>query len=212
MGVFPTKPALRLPAAALGPAAAVRGAQRQRAAGDEGRRGEGPLASPPNPPPRPRLLTTRSSWRWRRSGTGGWAGLGWARRGSQWQRRRRRRAGGCGESAAGRGHGDTASPHGPGRRCCWPLSVVRGSPNPRERPRLQCPSHLSPHTQRPPPGSVPLCSPRGPRWHRARTDSINVVTALAGEILSALCPVLCQKSSIPWQICAACHTCAQWKC
>lgn len=82
MGVFPTKPALRLPAAALGPAAAVRGAQRQRAAGDEGRRGEGPLASPPNPPPRPRLLTTRSSWRWRRSGTGGWAGLGWARRGS----------------------------------------------------------------------------------------------------------------------------------
>lgn len=191
----------------------MRGAQRQRAAGDEGRRGEGPLASPPNPPPRPRLLTTRSSWRWRRSGTGGWAGLGWARRGSQWQRRRRRRAGGCGESAAGRGHGDTASPHG----CCWPLSVVRGSPNPRERPRLQCPSHLSPHTQRPPPGSVPPLQPPGTQMAPGTDRQHKCCDSLGrrNPFCSVPClvyPVLCQKSSIPWQICVACHTCVKWKC
>lgn len=82
----------------------------------EGKAAEAAGSASPRAPPR--VLTTRSSWRWRRSGTG--CCLGSARRGS----RRRRRAGVCGESAAGRGHG-TAPPARSSRLCS---SLCRGAP------------------------------------------------------------------------------------
>lgn len=85
-------------------------------------------AEPEERTPRtPQVLTTRSSWRWRRSGTGGC--LDSARLGSQWQQRRRR-AGGCGESAAGRGHGRPGRhrPQRPPRRSLLPHSC--GAPAP----------------------------------------------------------------------------------